>query len=430
MKKVLIVVLAIIMIIGSTTTAFASKRVEVEDKSLTLTQEELNEMNSKINKFKTENKISKSKTLEVLNILKGTGKGLELEKGLTRVEGTVIYSRLFGLDHDIQTFNFQNKEYATGFYDIPEWARKDISYLQYSKIINGISPSEFGSNKSMTAEQFTTLILRGLGYKDTEGEFVWNKSLDMAVEIGLLTVKEKEEIEKDSLFTREDMSILAYNTLFEQNKNDKSTVAFDRTSKLANENGASQLLYVELTEEEIAELSKVSAINKYNEKPYEVFENDEIKRNTLYTKLINMANNCVQLFEFNINNSEEKIYITGIDTIKHSDTLENIIIIDYTSDLDYNFSFDTILEKDKNILKAFSDSLLGWSASSYIVYNKLMEKYKVSLKDGYYQIGSRTQGVSRTFSIMTVEIPEHGVIKTYDVISDKYVYKINTISTN
>lgn len=65
-----------------------------------------------------------AKELQAAGILKGSDKGFELEKELTRVEGILIYARLLGLDEEIAAFaNDTATGYVMPFNDVPDWAK-------------------------------------------------------------------------------------------------------------------------------------------------------------------------------------------------------------------------------------------------------------------------------------------------------------------
>ena len=134
---------------------------------------------------------------------------MELDKELNRVEGALIYARVIGLESEIEQFKNQpDPNYVMPFKDIPDWALSEISYLNYKGLINGISEDMFGSKDYMTGDQLATLLLRAKGYSDAKGDFVWNKALQKAVEIGMLKEEDKAFIEKELGFTRGEMALL------------------------------------------------------------------------------------------------------------------------------------------------------------------------------------------------------------------------------
>ena len=54
-------------------------------------------------------------------------------------------------------------------------------------ITRGIGATVFGSNDLVTCQQFTTFLLRALGYDDSAGDFAFADALAFALEAGLYT---------------------------------------------------------------------------------------------------------------------------------------------------------------------------------------------------------------------------------------------------
>lgn len=156
-----------------------------------------------------------------LGIIQGTEKGLELDRGLTRVEGAVMFSRLLGLQDKIEKFSLENPDYKSEFNDIPEWAKPTINYLEANGLVKGIGNNKYGSDRFMTETEYATLILRALGYSDELGDFQWNTAKDKVKEIGMYDLDEikPEEILGGS-FTRRGMAYMSYNALYLENKLD------------------------------------------------------------------------------------------------------------------------------------------------------------------------------------------------------------------
>ena len=165
--------------------------------------------------------------LKALGYLKGTNEGLELDRELTRAEGAIMYSRLLDLEDEITAFASEQSDYVSGFTDVPVWARDTINYLHYKGLVMGISDKLYGSNAKMTEAQYTTLVLRALGYLDSEGDFLWHASTDKAVEIGLYQDDLRDYVyihdgKEDTDFTRRKMSYISYNALFFENVKTKA----------------------------------------------------------------------------------------------------------------------------------------------------------------------------------------------------------------
>jgi hypothetical protein len=202
--------------------------VEIETETTTEPEEEVeqDDEESKGSREEVENRLKAAiqldrnhqdfygEALKELGILEGTEKGLELNKGLTRAEGAVMYSRLLGLEEEIELFASENPDYTTDFTDVPDWVKPTINYLHSKGYVNGISSTEYGSSNFMKETEYSTLVLRALGYKDGE-DFEWNTANVRAEELGLFS----EDAVKPSVmlggeFNRRKMAYISYNALF------------------------------------------------------------------------------------------------------------------------------------------------------------------------------------------------------------------------
>lgn len=202
--------------------------VEIETESTTEPEEEVeqDDEESKGSREEVENRLKAAiqldrnhqdfygEALKELGILKGTEKGLELNKGLTRAEGAVMYSRLLGLEEEIELFASENPDYTTDFTDVPDWVKPTINYLHSKGYVNGISTTEYGSGNFMKETEYATLVLRALGYKDGE-DFEWNTANVRAEELGLFA---KDAVQPSVMlggeFNRRKMAYISYNALF------------------------------------------------------------------------------------------------------------------------------------------------------------------------------------------------------------------------
>jgi len=130
-----------------------------------------------------------------------------------------MYSRLLKLEDEIAKFEKENPDYKTGFTDAPNRAKPAVNYLHYRKLVNGVSHDKYGSGNLMTEAQYATLVLRALGYDDSEGDFVWNKANEKLKEIGLYN---GDTADPDTMlsgsFTRRGMAYISFNALFFPNK--------------------------------------------------------------------------------------------------------------------------------------------------------------------------------------------------------------------
>jgi len=157
--------------------------------------------------------------LQKVNVLYGTDKGLELDSELLRLQGALIYARLLGLEDEIEEFAKANPDYDSGFTDVPDWAKPTMNYLFYKKLVYGIGNNLYGSYDPMSEAQFTALVLRALGYSEANKDFVFAEAPQKAYELGFyITDTSGYEIKNSDRLSRRDMSYIAFNALFVQNK--------------------------------------------------------------------------------------------------------------------------------------------------------------------------------------------------------------------
>lgn len=382
-KGIIITIIMLIVISMSQVT-----RVVAEE--LKITPEQHKEFNIKLNEYKSNDAETRIKTLKALGILKGTEKGLELDRELTRAEGSVIYVRTFGLLDLVKYFKTTDKNYNTGFKDVPEWAKDNINYLHKLGVVNGTSKDTFGSSSYMSAEQFTTILLRGMGYDDTKGEFKWDKSLEKAVELGILTDKEKTDIEKDKRFTREEMSVIVYNLLFRQTKSGINMLA-NRNATLGKSNGVTQIFAVELTAEELGEINKILESEYVPFKDYQAFDNDKEKQNKLYDKMAQEAKNIIKLVDINIEGKQHKISSeVRVAKIQKNDLNMLQVLFDLGDSRSY-LKFNYFIED--NFITIYTDDTAMNAISAKIAKDTYADNYKMKIESGDYALSTNMKGL-------------------------------------
>jgi len=302
-KRFVSITIAFVMILGTVSMSFAATFEE----RLADHQFSYDEQAERLQNMRSTEREDQIKLLQDLKIMVGTGNGLELDKSLTRSEGAVIYSRLLGSAYDQMIFGMDYPDYDAGLNDLPGWAADAITYLHFKGLVKGVEEGRFGYSEPMTAEQFTTMILRGLGYDDSKGEFVWNQSLQKAVEVGILSEADLAEIEKDDTFTREDMAIVAYNALF-TNFKDQSELLMNRGVFAYMEGGFTQLFYVTLNDEELEEFKKASG-DEY----YSIFPDSPEKKQAVLDKARDYFNEVSEYYRIYVNDEAIEFEVTSVN---------------------------------------------------------------------------------------------------------------------
>lgn len=153
--------------------------------------------------------------LREAGFFRGSDKGFELERQPSRVECAVMLVRMLGKEEYVLSQDFEHP-----FQDVPTWADPYIGYLYTYGMTKGIESNKYGSKSIMTVEQYLTFVLRSLGYSDAKGDFNWNKSLEMAYELGILDIADFCEL-KNSLFLRDQVVLVTYRGLISEVKGQK-----------------------------------------------------------------------------------------------------------------------------------------------------------------------------------------------------------------
>ncbi|MEG2377357.1 MAG: hypothetical protein RSC43_03260 [Clostridia bacterium] len=153
-----------------------------------------------------------------MNLFRGSSIGYELERGATRTEAIVMLIRLLGEEEAARNFSGSHP-----FDDVPAWASTYLAYAYEKGYARGVTQTHFGGSDMVSAAQYTTFLLRALGYSDTRGDFTWDKSLDFGVKAALITAGERSALSKTA-FMRDQMAYLSYYSLFAKTKGSDETL--------------------------------------------------------------------------------------------------------------------------------------------------------------------------------------------------------------
>ncbi len=161
--------------------------------------------------------LEKAEALNALGLFRGKGTledgraDYALSDASNRSEAATMLIRLLGKEAKASS------QMAAGilrspFTDVPSWAEANVAWLYENGYVNGTGPDAYNGAGSVTAQQFAAMILRSLGYRESDGDFTYARALDFAVEKGLLTPEQRSAWERD--FRREGMAVMCYNALY------------------------------------------------------------------------------------------------------------------------------------------------------------------------------------------------------------------------
>lgn len=173
----------------------------------------------RVNAENTVSNYDKAEALMSLGLFKGTLSGYELESVSTRAQGAVMLVRLLGREEYIR-----NRTYKHPFKDVPDWADSQVGYMYTQRLTNGTSKTTYRPDLDLQAIHYMTFLLRALGYNDSAGEFHYTKSLEKALEIGLIDFPEYVRLSESEHFIRDDMVKLSYAALSMQIKGYNKTL--------------------------------------------------------------------------------------------------------------------------------------------------------------------------------------------------------------
>ncbi len=125
---------------------------------------------------------SNADILNSLGLFRGTGGGYELENSATRIQALIMLIRLLGEEEEALNY--------TGdcpFNDVSAGQeRKYVGYAYSKGYTSGTSKNSFTPAATVNFKDYTTFLLRALGYSDKEGHFTYNECFQLAALIGLI----------------------------------------------------------------------------------------------------------------------------------------------------------------------------------------------------------------------------------------------------
>lgn len=124
------------------------------------------------------------KNLVDKGIFTGDDKGeLNLEKGLTRAELATLLTRLSGQENSVKEKSLYYASISP-FTDVPTWATPYVGYCFEQGLLKGYSINLFGANDTVNVKMACTVILRYLGYKETD--WGYDSSVEKMKSIGIM----------------------------------------------------------------------------------------------------------------------------------------------------------------------------------------------------------------------------------------------------
>lgn len=160
--------------------------------------------------------------LNALGLFNGTGTDAngkpiyDLDRTPTRAEAVTMLVRLLGKEDEADAGTWE-----TPFTDVRDWAKPYIGYAYANGLTTGTSTTTFSGDDTVTATQYLTLVLRALGYKDSEGDFSWEKAWELSDKIGITDGRYNAN---SNSFLRADVALISNDALSSKTKGTDGTL--------------------------------------------------------------------------------------------------------------------------------------------------------------------------------------------------------------
>lgn len=155
---------------------------------------------------------SSADVLKDLGLFQGSEAGYDLDRAPDRAEAATMMVRLLGKEAEAKTYYEANAD-KFPFTDLDngyDWAKPYVAWLYNEGLTSGATATTFEPGNKCTAQQYTTFLMRALGYSDAEGgDFTYDKAIDFATEKGVVDMF---NMDADN-FMRDDVVAMSYTAL-------------------------------------------------------------------------------------------------------------------------------------------------------------------------------------------------------------------------
>lgn len=155
---------------------------------------------------------SSADVLKDLGLFQGSEAGYDLDRAPDRAEAATMMVRLLGKEAEAKAYYEANAD-KFPFTDLDngyEWAKPYVAWLYDQGLTSGATATTFEPGNKCTAQQYTTFLMRALGYSDAEGgDFTYDKAIDFATEKGVVDMFNMDADD----FMRDDVVAMSYTAL-------------------------------------------------------------------------------------------------------------------------------------------------------------------------------------------------------------------------
>lgn len=167
----------------------------------------------------------KADALHELGLLDGSGTkedgtpDYNLDGQVSRSQGSTMLVYLLG-KRDKAVAQYTAKSISSPFKDLENWAAAPVTWLYVNNLVDGTGATTFSGGRAMQAFEFATLILRALGYGNSD--FDYRQALSFAVQKQVITQDQSTAYQAD--FRREGLVEMCYNALYLKMKDSDLTL--------------------------------------------------------------------------------------------------------------------------------------------------------------------------------------------------------------
>jgi hypothetical protein len=135
------------------------------------------------------------------------------------MESLAAILRLLGLEGEASRSGAENP-----FKDVPDWGGRIAAYAYSIGLAAGVDEEHtmFEPDRRVSAREFTAFLLRALGYREADGDFRFEESLQKAVEVNLYKLMESARLDNDSEYLRAEAVISIADALIARMKDSDS----------------------------------------------------------------------------------------------------------------------------------------------------------------------------------------------------------------
>lgn len=157
--------------------------------------------------------------LASLHLFQGAANGYNLDSAPTRLQGLIMLIRLLGLEEEALASTAPNP-----FTDVAGTGDRYAAYAYANGLTTGTGAATFTPSRILSAGNYTTFLLRALGYNDSQGDFTASQSLAFAASTGMMTQDAASKLAAAAM-NRGDLVDLSYAALTCKMKSGGQTLA-------------------------------------------------------------------------------------------------------------------------------------------------------------------------------------------------------------